>query len=62
LEEIKSTTAKIVDLLDSHAIFVPSPKRMLSVNLSQPDCRILAYLMVYGDQSADATVESFKLV
>jgi hypothetical protein len=62
LEDVKSTTAKIVDLLDSHAIFLPSPKRMLSVSLSQPDCKVLAYLMMYGDQFTNATVESFRLL
>lgn len=61
LSEVKSTTAKIIDLLDNHAIFVPAPKRMLAVSLSQPDCRVRAHLMVYGNESTNATVEVFKL-
>lgn len=60
LNEARLITAKIVDLLDNHAITIPSPKRMLVISLSQPDCRVRAQFLNYGDQK-DIKIEEFIL-
>jgi hypothetical protein len=60
LKEVRRITAKIIDLLDSHLIPLPSPKRMLLVTLSQTDCRVRAALMGFGDSNSVA-VEEFTL-
>ncbi len=51
---------KMVELLDNHGISIPSPKVMLVVSLSQPDCRVIAHFLNYLPDGK-MTVEEFKL-
>jgi len=60
LDQVKSITAKIIDLLNEHTITLPSPKRMLVVALYQPDCRVRAQSIIYGENNT-MQIEEFIL-